>query len=685
MGTLVRRTISLIMSVIMVLSCFAGMTFSVGADDVADIKKAIASMSVGDTVTFGSYPQTDVTSEIGTELTAAAPSTDDWISYNYYYNGEQSDYMKYYDLSYNGSRYRGVYFTKYRPYYWDLTSTGNQSENGYSTNNVYWFRYDPITWRILDPSTGYVICENIIDSQAFNNEYYTNGTKDAYGYTAYYNDKTYTHFANNWEYLTIRTWLNESFFVTAFSASERSQIPYTKLTTPAYSTSRSAYDVGETVDYVFLPSYQDILNSSYGFSSGDYDHDMNRRAHSSDYAKSQGVNVSTSHTDKYDKYTSCYCLRSAGYYSHNAAGVYYSGSVADYLLIHDTSIGIRPALCFNPSSTEPTHKHTEVTIEGKAATCTEKGLTDGVKCSVCGEILTKQKEIPALGHKYVSGKCSVCGAKDPNYKPTEKPTVKPTEKPTVKPTEKTTVPSTTEKPTEKPTEAPTVKPTEPSTEIPTEAPTDNTNEPSTEKPTVKPTTPSTDKPTEKPTSKPAEKTTEPTTDKPTRPEKPTKPDSDKTTFPATEKPSETTTEPTTKAEEKLEFADNANVDGKIDEENKKVSIVPSASTGMSLDDFKAMFKGAVSIAGEKIEKVFNGMKFIFNGNEYTFILKGDTSPDGKITAKDARAILRIAARLEQPDDVTKESADVDSDGKVTSKEARSVLRFAAKLQNKIYE
>lgn len=29
--------------------------------------------------------------------------------------------------------------------------------------------------------------------------------------------------------------------------------------------------------------------------------------------------------------------------------------------------------------------------------------------------------------------------------------------------------------------------------------------------------------------------------------------------------------------------------------------------------------------------------------------------------------------------------DVDSDGKVTSKEARSVLRFAAKLQNKIYE
>ena len=42
--------------------------------------------------------------------------------------------------------------------------------------------------------------------------------------------------------------------------------------------------------------------------------------------------------------------------------------------------------------------HTEETIPAKAATCTEKGLTAGVKCSVCGEILEAQKEIPAKGH-----------------------------------------------------------------------------------------------------------------------------------------------------------------------------------------------------------------------------------------------------------------------------------------------
>ncbi len=44
--------------------------------------------------------------------------------------------------------------------------------------------------------------------------------------------------------------------------------------------------------------------------------------------------------------------------------------------------------------------HTPATISGKAATCTEAGLTDGSECSVCGEILTAQQTIGALGHTY---------------------------------------------------------------------------------------------------------------------------------------------------------------------------------------------------------------------------------------------------------------------------------------------
>lgn len=42
-----------------------------------------------------------------------------------------------------------------------------------------------------------------------------------------------------------------------------------------------------------------------------------------------------------------------------------------------------------------TGQHTEEVIPGYAATATEDGLTDGVKCSVCGKILVEQEVIPA--------------------------------------------------------------------------------------------------------------------------------------------------------------------------------------------------------------------------------------------------------------------------------------------------
>ena len=44
--------------------------------------------------------------------------------------------------------------------------------------------------------------------------------------------------------------------------------------------------------------------------------------------------------------------------------------------------------------------HTEVVDPAVEATCTEPGKTEGKHCSVCGEVITAQKEIPALGHSW---------------------------------------------------------------------------------------------------------------------------------------------------------------------------------------------------------------------------------------------------------------------------------------------
>ncbi|MBQ7230389.1 MAG: S-layer homology domain-containing protein, partial [Oscillospiraceae bacterium] len=60
--------------------------------------------------------------------------------------------------------------------------------------------------------------------------------------------------------------------------------------------------------------------------------------------------------------------------------------------------------------TVPALGHTEEIIPAVEATCTEPGLTEGVKCSVCGEILVAQEEIPALGHDFVNGECTRCDA-----------------------------------------------------------------------------------------------------------------------------------------------------------------------------------------------------------------------------------------------------------------------------------
>ncbi|MCR4886842.1 MAG: hypothetical protein K5919_07995 [Clostridiales bacterium] len=58
----------------------------------------------------------------------------------------------------------------------------------------------------------------------------------------------------------------------------------------------------------------------------------------------------------------------------------------------------------------PVLGHAEQAVSGRAATCTEAGLTEGSKCSRCGATLKAQESIPALGHapQAVSGRAATC-------------------------------------------------------------------------------------------------------------------------------------------------------------------------------------------------------------------------------------------------------------------------------------
>lgn len=251
---------------------------------------------------FGAYPQTKVSDNsliyLLNKKAGKLPTENDknnWIGCGYSIYKKTTTCMWYKDEVVNGFKYRGVYLTEYRQYYYERDEA-YQKDSGYLINSVYWFKYESIKWRILseDGDKAFVMCDLVIDIQQYNTNY-----------NCYYKDSM------------IRKWLSNNFYNTAFSDMQKAIIKTVSVDNSAVSTNPhedpAKWTYGEnegacenTNDKIFLLSESEVTNTEYGFDR-DTKIDKYRQLKSSDYAKCQGAYVCA---DKSYKGNSFWWLRS---------------------------------------------------------------------------------------------------------------------------------------------------------------------------------------------------------------------------------------------------------------------------------------------------------------------------------------------------------------------------------------
>ncbi len=317
-----KKVISLLLSICMLLSVTAGMNFNASA--VTSNSVQANSLASGDIIQMGMYPQTRVTSDNMLNKLESINCT--LRNFGYMCDSDAESHtnttldISYADISCDGLLYRKVVMNSCRPIYTSSSQDGSNyhERNGYSPKNTYYFKWEPMEWRVLGKSNDgvYVMSEKLIDSQAYH----------------YYDEDS------TWENCSLRNWLNNEFYNLVFSKSEKSSIKYTYLNNennPYNSTNGG----NATNDYIWIPSYSDMINTNYGFSADAGDYDSNRLGKGTDYAKMQGLYVNSSGY-------SWWWLRTPGKSSNSLMGVYDEGYIynySSYFSFNATDEGIRPA------------------------------------------------------------------------------------------------------------------------------------------------------------------------------------------------------------------------------------------------------------------------------------------------------------------------------------------------------
>ena len=264
----------------------------------------------GKTITYGLYPQKNVNdSSLISALNAlTTPESNGWYLYN-------------------------------KDYYAKVTATLHQSgckfDNGttISSGTTYWFKCEPIVWNVLSNNSGeyYIVSSVLLDVHCYYNST-SNRTID--GQTVY---------PNNYKYSDIRAWLNEDFYNSAFAlGNEHIQTTTVDNSAATTNSTSNSYACANTEDKVFLPSYKDYINSSYGFSTSTGSTDT-RCCRTTDWARARGAAYYYTSSGSY-QYNGYYWTRSPrSGYSYYAWGVSYDGDLS-YNSVDFTLGSVRPGL-----------------------------------------------------------------------------------------------------------------------------------------------------------------------------------------------------------------------------------------------------------------------------------------------------------------------------------------------------
>jgi hypothetical protein len=290
-----------------------------------------ASTTLGSSFALGKYPQTVV--EDSATLTGLATATD--TDSDGYLEYGSDEYKKVTGAPYYGSNYK--------------SASGNVT---FASGTTYYFKVEPIEWRVLSgkgATTGLVMSEKILANSVY---YPTDSTRTVSGSTVY---------PNNYQYSTLRAMLNgldgsaysvgsfagKGFLDAAFTEAEKAYITTTTVDNSAATTedSSNSYVCANTSDKIFALSWQDLINTSYGFNSSSWAYDTARRGALTDYARATGAWMSTDST-YYGN--GCWWSRSPyAYLSYYARSVSDDGYLSGYYYVYDARNGLRPSFTVN--------------------------------------------------------------------------------------------------------------------------------------------------------------------------------------------------------------------------------------------------------------------------------------------------------------------------------------------------